>query len=190
MGESGKSRRRRVREERKIQREEEREERQKRRKLTKWAKAALALAIVTIAAYFLFRPPDTAGKGLLSVATPVYAFGQVSVAEGTAAGQVALTNRGEGPLTITRLESSCGCTSASITAGGEEGPVFGMSHGKNSYPGWSTVIPPGGEAVLNVYYNPRVHPELRGPVTRVVTIYSDDPLRPVHEVRISADQVA
>lgn len=154
-----------------------------------WAKTALAIVFIAVVGYLLFRPADTTGKGLLSIATPVYGFGQVSVAKGTVEGKITLTNAGEGNLTITKLDSSCGCTSASVTNNGKKGPVFGMSHGENTHPGWSTVIPPGEKAVLNIYYNPQVHAEMRGPVTRAVTIYSDDPLRPVQEVKVSANQV-
>jgi hypothetical protein len=61
-------------------------------------------------------------------------------------------------------------------------------HGKNPRY-WSTVIKPGEQAFLKVYYNPAVHPNERGPVTRIVTIFSDDPVKPKQEVKIKVVRI-
>ena len=125
-------RKREKREERKMQKEEERRQHKKRQRLRNWAMAGGAVILLVIAAYLLSRPPDTTGKGVLELATKLYDFGAVSVAAGTVEAEIALVNTGEGKLTIIKLDSSCGCTSASVTNNGKEGPVFQMSaHGKN-----------------------------------------------------------
>lgn len=186
----GRKERQERREAREQQREEEREQREGKQKTAKMVKAAAIILLVLAGAYLLLRRPDTSGRGLLDLEATSYSFGEVSVASGKVKGEVALRNTGEGILTITRLESSCGCTSASVTADGAEGPVFSMpGHGPAAPQGWSVAIPPGQAATLNVYYDPRTHPDLRGPVTRVISIYSDDPRRPMQQVRAMVTQV-
>ena len=178
------------REARKQQREEEQESRQRKQTITRSVKVAAIILLVLAGAYLLLRRPDTSGKGLLGLGTTTYSFGEVSVSSEKVKGEIALRNTGEGILTITKLESSCGCTSASLTFNGEEGPVFSMpGHGPAPPQGWSAAILPGQAATLNVYYNPRTHPELRGPVERVVTVRSDDPRRPMQQVRVMVTQV-
>ena len=63
-----------------------------------------------------------------------------------------------------------------------------VGHGSNPK-NWRTVVQSGEQAVLHVYYDPATHPDLRGPVTRIVTIYSDDPLAPKQELKIKVNQV-
>ena len=62
------------------------------------------------------------------------------------------------------------------------------AHGKNPR-NWSTVIKPGEQAFLKVYYDPAVHPNERGQVTRIVWIYSDDPVKPKQEVKIKVARI-
>jgi len=55
--------------------------------------------------------------------------------------------------------------------------------------GWSVSIRPGDTAILKVIYDPMVHPDLRGTVTRVVTLYTNDPTSKVKDVYIRINQV-
>jgi len=121
--------------------------------------------------------------------TPVYHdFGDVSLAGGKVKTVMTIKNTGGSDLVIKDMETSCGCTSASITKDGVEGPVFGMRmHGNPT--GWSVTLKPGETALLNVYYDPRVHPDLRGAVTRTISIYSNDPVDFKKDVRIEVNQV-
>jgi hypothetical protein len=61
-------------------------------------------------------------------------------------------------------------------------------HGTNPV-GWSETLRPDEKAMLNVYYDPTVHPELRGPVTRMVSLYSNDPVDFKIDVTIDVNQV-
>ena len=52
------------------------------------------------------------------------------------------------------------------------------------------IIGPDETAQLKIYYDPTVHRNLRGPVTRIITIYTNDPINPQKDVRIDVNQVA
>lgn len=167
-------------------------EREQRKKvIRKWGTiAAAVLAILLGTTYVIvFRLELFSQTGTLRIAKTEHNFGVVAVQTGIVNVEIQLVNIGEGALTISGMESSCGCTRASIVNNGQEGPTFGMAgHGGNPA-NWQAVIKPGERAVLKIYYNPKTHPNLRGAVTRVVTIYSDDPLNPKQEVRIKVNQI-
>jgi len=161
----------------------------KRRKCTALI-AGLILA-VGLGAYLLLalRGPGEA-VGLADspriVVTPrSYDFGTVSQAGGVVTTELTLENRGGKELVINGMRTSCGCTQASLIIDGEEGPLFGMH---NNPIGWEARLAPGEQAQLKVYYDPNVHRGLRGPVTREIEIYSNDPRYPVYTVRIELVQ--
>ncbi len=153
------------------------------RKIRNYTILAASLVLVTLLIYWKFVPSEDAA--LLQLELSDYNFGDVSQSKGVASGEVSLTNVGKSNLVIKGMLSSCGCTSASLVVEGKEGPRFGMH---NNPTGWSAVIPPGGTAKLRIYYNPNEHPELRGPITRAVTIFSNAPRSP-HKLTIRANQI-
>lgn len=118
-----------------------------------------------------------------------YNFGDVSQAKGITTTTFTIKNEGTSDLVIDNMESSCMCTTASIIYNGAEGPIFGMSmHGGNPKE-WSVSIPPGEEAQLKIYYDPNVHGELRGLITRTIDIYSNDPVDFQKKVKIELNQI-
>lgn len=100
-------------------------------------------------------------------------------------------NEGKNDLVINKIETSCGCTSASVIYQGKEGPVFTMpGHGKEEGPAdWQIAIAPGDSAKLKVYYDPNTHKDLQGPVTRTVTVFSNDPVNFETTVKIELNQI-
>ncbi len=117
-------------------------------------------------------------------------LGNVSIAGGEVVTTFQVKNAGKNRLVITNLATSCGCTTAALVVRGVEGPRFGMDMGQGSGPAeWEAELSPGETATLKVYYDPRVHEDLRGFVIREVYIYSNDPVDPVVKVRISLNQV-
>lgn len=146
------------------------------------------LAVLSFAVYGCFG--DSSGDGVPSILIlPKYHdFGNVSVSGGEVSTTFVIENRGTGTLIIEKLDTSCGCTTATVTYNGKESPRFTMEgHGTNPKR-WKLKIPPGGEALLKVYYNPKVHPDFRGVAMRYVSVYTNDPENPVVKVYIRVVQ--
>ena len=116
-------------------------------------------------------------------------IGSVSQGQGTVSTDFEFRNIGKSDLVINKLSSSCGCTSGSIVYKGEVGPEFAMEgHGKENPKDWEVAIKPGDTATLRVFYDPTVHPDLEGAVTRTVSIMSNDPVEFETQVTISLEQ--
>jgi hypothetical protein len=117
-------------------------------------------------------------------------LGEVSQARGEISTNFEFRNDGKSDLLINKLSSSCGCTSAAIVYKGEEGPSFTMEgHGQENPTDWEVAIKPRDAAVLRVYYDPNVHGEFVGAITRTVSVFSNDPVEFEAKVTITLDQV-
>ena len=129
------------------------------------------------------------GDGVLATPVAEHDFGIVPVSKGVVSVEVPLVNIGEENLVISFLDSSCGCTTARVINGENSGPVFGMSsHGKSPRD-WKTIIESEKQAILKIYYDPSVHSDFRGPAIRVISITSNERLKPEKQVRIKVNQV-
>ncbi len=149
----------------------------------------LIIIILLGSMFYYFKSISLKDAPIIEITPSSYNFGTVSQAKGTVNAEVTITNKGASDLIINNIDTSCGCTSASIIYNGVEGPKFSMSmHGTNPK-NWKQVIPPGKTAKLKVDYNPNVHRNLRGAVTRSVFIFSNDPRHRNKEMKISAYQV-
>ena len=117
-------------------------------------------------------------------------LGIVSLKKGIVTTEFVIKNEGKSDLVIDKLSSSCGCTSASLVYQGKEGPRFSMpGHGQEEPdPSWKASISQGDEATVKVYYDPAVHPDLTGPVTREVSVHSNDPVDFETKFTITLDQ--
>jgi hypothetical protein len=158
---------------------------------------AILLAIVlAVGGYWLYAQwgaersgPPASGTPRVQIQPYSRDLGEVSVRGGTVTALFTVKNVGDGELVIRDMETSCMCTEAALIVGGVEGPKFGMrGHGARPV-GWSARLAPGEEATLKVYYDPTVHRTLRGPITRVVRVYTNDPKRPYVDVAIELVQV-
>ena len=67
---------------------------------------------------------------------------------------LAVRNRGDGPLTVLGVSTSCGCTKATVT------PM---------------IIPAGGEGRLHIEYDSAAHESDLGRIDRSVFVSSNDP---------------
>ncbi|HEB01456.1 MAG TPA: DUF1573 domain-containing protein [Candidatus Portnoybacteria bacterium] len=125
------------------------------------------------------------------VINPVfYNFGDVSQKEGKVTTFFEIKNEGKQDLIIDRLDSSCGCTFASIIFKGEEGPLFAMAgHGQENPTDWKISISPGETAQLKVLYDPNVHRDFRGLAIREIYVFSNDSIDFEKKVRIELYQV-
>jgi len=117
-------------------------------------------------------------------------LGIVSLKKGSVTTEFVIKNEGKSDLIVDKLSSSCGCTSASLIYQGKEGPRFYMAgHGHDAPdPNWKVSIAPGDEAQVKVYYDPTVHPDLVGAVTREVSVHSNDPVDFETKFTITLDQ--
>lgn len=117
-------------------------------------------------------------------------LGEISQAKGEVSADFNFRNEGESDLLIEKLSTSCGCTLASIIYQGKEGPRFTMAgHGKTNPDNWQVSITAGDWAILRVYYDPSVHKDLKGPVTRTISVFSNDPVEFEKKVIITLNQI-
>ena len=131
-----------------------------------------------------------ANRPVISVMPESYDFGDVSQSNGEVSTLFEIANTGATDLIINKLETSCGCTSASIIYKEKEGPVFSMpGHGEKSPTDWQIVIPAGEKANLKAYYNPSIHKDFRGTAIREIYIFSNDPINFETKVKIELNQV-
>ncbi len=157
------------------------------RRLTKY----IGIIVIFSVALLIVKGSMGAVEGApsLQVSPESINLGDVSVSGGPVVVGFEIKNTGASDLVIDDMETSCGCTSASIVYDGVEGPLFNMREHGNNPVGWSVSIRPGDTAILKVIYDPMVHPDLRGTVTRVVTLYTNDPTSKVKDVYIRINQV-
>lgn len=81
----------------------------------------------------------------------------------------AVKNIGNKPLVINRVSTSCGCTQASID---------------------KERLVPGEETTLQVTFNPKLmEEEVKGKVSRIIFIDSNDPEKPNFEIKLTANVV-
>ncbi|MDO8436215.1 MAG: DUF1573 domain-containing protein [bacterium] len=119
--------------------------------------------------------PDN--RPIISLSPESFDFGDVSQKNGVVTTLFEIKNEGKADLIIDKLDSSCGCTSASVIFQGVEGPRFAMAgHGIESPKDWKITIPAGQTAQLKVYYDPSVHADFRGYAIREISVFSNDPI--------------
>ena len=126
----------------------------------------------------------------ISVSSDYYNFGDVSQAKGEVSTLFEIANTGNADLIISKLDTSCGCTFASIIFEGKESPRFTMSmRNAGNSKDWQMVIPAGKKAQVKVYYNPNVHADFRGTAVREVYVFSNDPLSFKTKIEIELNQI-
>lgn len=122
-------------------------------------------------------PPQVLGQstpGALVAEETSYNFGTISMAAGKVKKVFTVKNTGAGPITISKLYTSCMCTTASLqTAAGAFGP-FGMP-GHGFIPGIKAVIAPNETAQVEVVFDPAAHgPAGVGRIDRLISLESRD----------------
>ncbi|HDL74940.1 MAG TPA: DUF1573 domain-containing protein [bacterium] len=130
-------------------------------------------------------------RPIIFLAPETYDFGDVSQKKGDVTTFFELKNKGKTDLVINKLETSCGCTSASIVYKNNEGPIFNMpGHGINEEIGdWEITLSPGEKAQLKVYYNPNMHKDFRGTAIREIYVFSNDSIDFKKKVSIEVNQI-
>ena len=105
---------------------------------------------------------QTVGQPRLRLDEPHYEFGRIAPGA-TVTHRFKASNEGDRPLTISRLNPSCGCTSTLV--------------GKST-------LAPGESTELEVTFNAAGHPGLN---QKSVEVVSDDPTQPVQTLSFGAE---
>lgn len=104
-----------------------------------------------------------------------YDWGTIKIDAGNVETTFDLKNTGVQPLKLSNVSTSCMCTTAQLILGTTQSPSFGM-HAKSSY---ILEVPPQETAKLKVVFDPAYHgPSGVGPITRQVTLQTNDPQKP------------
>ncbi|MBE0626730.1 MAG: DUF1573 domain-containing protein [Burkholderiales bacterium] len=99
-----------------------------------------------------------------------FSFGPISMASGKVKHRYPITNAGTEPVVISKLYTSCMCTTAALVKDGKAGEAFGMP-GHTPIPTINVPIKPGEQAFVEVVFDPAAHgPAGVGPIERVVTL--------------------
>lgn len=145
----------------------------------------LAVIVIFLGAVIWFSNPTTRGNnlanvgstssGVLTAEETAFDFGTVSMSRGNVSHIFNLKNDGPEPVTITKMYTSCMCTTASLIKGNpltssgykKFGP-FGMP-GHGLMPKLDQMIESGEEAAVEVVFDPTAHgPAGVGRIDRIV----------------------
>lgn len=99
-----------------------------------------------------------------------YDFGSISMAAGKVKHQFKIKNTSAQAVTISKMYTSCMCTTATLTTGGKQFGPFGMP-GHGAIPKINQTINPNEEATVEVVFDPAAHgPAGVGRIQRSVTV--------------------
>ena len=167
---------------RKLKKEQKKNKKAKelsRKKLVKWGSILGVVIVVGLVWLGLGQVKEKSYKeaAKIQISPASRNLGQISAALGTVETSFEVKNGGAGKLTISGMESSCGCTTAKLKSKGQESkmvesPEFGMH---NNPTDWSIILEVDETAELVVTFDPNFHKNAFGPVTRTVSIFSNDP---------------
>lgn len=115
-----------------------------------------------------------------------YDWGKIGINNGNVEAVFEIKSNGNQPLKLFNIVTSCACTTAQLTTDSATSPVFGM-HTKSDY---ITKVEPGKTAKLKVVFDPLFHgPNGLGPITRTITIATNDQSNPSLTFNLSADVI-
>ena len=99
-----------------------------------------------------------------------YDFGSISMAAGKVTRQFKIRNTGAETVTVSKMYTSCMCTSALLMKGEKKFGPYGMP-GHGMIPSTNAVLEPGAQGNIQVVFDPAAHgPAGIGTVTRVVYV--------------------
>lgn len=113
------------------------------------------------------------GPAVLSAAETSYDFGTVSMATGKVNHRFVVKNPNSKPVTLTKLYTSCMCTTASLVFGERRVGPFGMQ-GHGFIPPINETLAAGESIDVEVTFDPNAHgPAGVGRIDRVVSLEND-----------------
>ena len=161
----------------------------KNRNIYLWGAGILIVFIVGIVAFSggVSSTPSAEGAKL-TLSETKWDLGDVAMSKGVESREVQMTNDGKAPVTITRMETSCMCTTAQIIhENGESSGVKGMV-GHGGTPALSEVVAPGETVTVLVKYDPNAHgPYATGPTQRTVSLFTNSKTQPPLKLALSGN---
>lgn len=116
--------------------------------------------------------------------TTSFDFGSVSKRQGKISKIFKLSNKGNAPLIIKNMKTSCPCASVSLSVDKNKSPYFGTSGASE---GWQVEIKPGKMGELEFMVD-LASPHVKvGKMLREARIISNDPIYPELSIRIAAE---
>ena len=100
----------------------------------------------------------------------IFNFGAISMAAGKVSHSFKFKNTGDSPFSVSKIYTSCMCTTAKLSVGGKKFGPFGMP-GHGFVPKINASVPAGEEGVVEAVFDPNAHgPAGVGKVERVITL--------------------
>jgi hypothetical protein len=128
---------------------------------------------------------ETVSGGKLSAVQAGHDFGSISMKEGKVSHVYEIKNASDKPLTITKLYTSCMCTTAELAAGTKKAGPFGMQGHGGTIPAIAVPLQPDETAKVKAVFDPAAHGSAGvGDVKRSVFVSS--PGNPNFELTLSA----
>ena len=166
-----------------------------------WVMGIVLGIILPLAVYGVIKISDagnsSAGNGNPSGGAPKimvepmeFNAGDVSMAKGNYTTAFKIRNEGAGDLKISKIITSCMCTTARLKVDGRTSPAFGMPGHSSGAPFWQETVKAGGEGELELIFDPLAHgPEAIGPIERFIRITSNDSQNKDLDIKFSANVV-
>ncbi|MDP4007581.1 MAG: DUF1573 domain-containing protein [Candidatus Peregrinibacteria bacterium] len=107
-------------------------------------------------------------SGNIEIMPSIFDFGEIDRTQGEVSTTVIVENVGEEILNMNRLSTSCGCTTAEMD----------MSD-----------LAPGESREMVVTFDPMTHPDLTGPVIRIIYLQTSDSVRPEIEIELTGNVI-
>jgi hypothetical protein len=142
--------------------------------LTIIAVTVLTFGAMIFLAFNMGRTVEVGANPNVTVKADVrsYDWGKIGINDGDVEKTFEIKNDGSEILKLSKVVTSCACTTAQLILGEQKSPTFGM-HTRSSY---IMEVPPGETAQLKVIFIPDFHgPNGVGIVSRNVVVATNDP---------------
>ena len=152
----------------------------------------IGVIVLAVVGFTLLSPNKTdsvtaVSSGTLVAKAAVYDFGTVPMSQGDVIHEYIVENQGTEPVTVNRVYTSCGCTTAQILDGsGVDQGMFGMQ-GHGFPDSANVVVEPGDFMAVRAIYDPAAHgPQGTGPARRMIYLESNSETTPRIELSFNA----
>lgn len=150
--------------------------------IQKYLPGFIIVLILFLVLVLISQNPSNKNSEISEAGAMMFNFGDISMGNGKVSHRFELVNDGAKPIAISKIYTSCMCTSAMIiTDGGQEGP-FGMP-GHGFMPRVNTILAPSEKAIVEVVFDPAAHgPAGVGKIERSIYVETDDSERFVFSI--------